>query len=167
LNVALTLGWLRPVWWRQRPEVTFFASLHRADRGLAIIWWALLVALGVMPAVLALAMGALVGAVKDGESLALPLTAAGVEPPGQLQQAIRRPADDQHGVFGHSLHFGDRLVRSDDLDAATNLGLGHLGLSLRQADSRHRQACASRGIRERGQRFVDGSEQRVDGRVRV
>ncbi|RZT14914.1 ATP-binding cassette subfamily C protein [Kribbella sp. VKM Ac-2569] len=58
---------------RERAEWRFFGVLPRADRGLATAWWVLLVARGVLPAVFAVAMGWLVGAVQHGESLAAPL----------------------------------------------------------------------------------------------
>ena len=64
--------------WRTRQEWTFFAGLHRADRGLATVWWVLLVLRGLLPAVFAVAMGVLVGAVQHGDSLAGPLAAVGV-----------------------------------------------------------------------------------------
>ena len=57
----------------ERPEWQFFVVLPRADRGLAAAWWVLLVARGVLPAVFAVAMGWLVGAVQRGESLGAPL----------------------------------------------------------------------------------------------
>ena len=50
----------------------------RADRPLAVAWWALLLLRGVLPAVFAIAMGVLVGAVQRGRSLAGPLVAVGV-----------------------------------------------------------------------------------------
>ena len=63
---------------RLRQEWTFFATLPRADRGLALGWWAVLVLRGALPAAFAVAMGALVGAVQRGESLALALAVVGV-----------------------------------------------------------------------------------------
>ncbi len=57
----------------ERAEWRFFGVLGRADRGLAAAWWVLLVARGVLPAVFAVAMGWLVGAVQHGESLSAPL----------------------------------------------------------------------------------------------
>lgn len=59
--------------WRGRAEWRFFGVLGRADRGLATAWWVLLVARGVLPAVFAVAMGWLVGAVQHGASLTAPL----------------------------------------------------------------------------------------------
>src|SRR5881628_32603 len=63
---------------RQRPEWKFFGVLARADRGLAVAWWAVLVLRGVLPAAFAVAMGALVGAVQRGEGLRTPLGIVGV-----------------------------------------------------------------------------------------
>jgi ABC-type multidrug transport system fused ATPase/permease subunit len=62
---------------RERNEWKFFAVLPRADLLLAVAWWILLVLRGVLPAAFAIAMGALVGAVRDGGSLTGPLTLAG------------------------------------------------------------------------------------------
>jgi ATP-binding cassette, subfamily B, bacterial len=55
---------------RGRQEWQFFAVLPRADRGLAVAWWALLAARGLMPAVFAVATGILVAAVESGHGLA-------------------------------------------------------------------------------------------------
>jgi ABC-type multidrug transport system fused ATPase/permease subunit len=62
---------------RRRPEWKFFAALPQADRTLALAWWSVLLLRGVFPAVFAVAMGALVGAVQRGEGLAAPLAVAG------------------------------------------------------------------------------------------
>jgi len=63
---------------RQRQEWKLFGVLPRADRGLAVAWWAVLVLRGLLPAAFAVAMGALVGAVQRGESLGNPLGVVGV-----------------------------------------------------------------------------------------
>jgi ATP-binding cassette, subfamily B, bacterial len=63
---------------RERQEWRFFGALYRADPGLAVAWWVVLVCRGVLPAGFALATGALVGAVQDGRDLAGPLAAVGV-----------------------------------------------------------------------------------------
>jgi len=63
---------------RERAEWQFFAVLPRADGGLALAWWAVLLLRGVLPAGFAVAMGALVASVQRGESLAAPLAVAGV-----------------------------------------------------------------------------------------
>lgn len=59
---------------RQRKEWAFFASLFRAGPALAIAWWTLLLVLGMLPAVLAVMLGALVGAVQQGAPLTVPLS---------------------------------------------------------------------------------------------
>ncbi len=58
-------------------EWRFFGVLPRADRALAIAWWVVLVLRGVLPAVFAIAMGVLVGAVQRGNDLTGPLALAG------------------------------------------------------------------------------------------
>src|SRR5262249_58887134 len=57
-----------------RDDWKFAGILPLADRTLAAAWWMVLVLRGLLPAVFALAMGGLVGAVQHGESLTLPLT---------------------------------------------------------------------------------------------
>ena len=51
----------------------FFRVLGKADRNLAFAWWGMLVLRGLLPALFAVAMGVLVGAVQRGGSLAGPL----------------------------------------------------------------------------------------------
>ncbi|MGI8433177.1 MAG: ABC transporter ATP-binding protein [Nocardioidaceae bacterium] len=63
---------------RERPEWQLARSLPRAGGGLSSLWWAAVVARGVLPALFAVATGALVGAVQDRSSLTLPLFAMGV-----------------------------------------------------------------------------------------
>jgi ATP-binding cassette, subfamily B, bacterial len=63
---------------RDRQEWKFFAVLPRADARLAALWWVLLVLRGVLPAVFAITMGVLVGAVQDRQSLVGPLVAMGI-----------------------------------------------------------------------------------------
>jgi ABC-type multidrug transport system fused ATPase/permease subunit len=63
---------------RARPEWQFFRVLPRADRPLALGWWLVLVVRGLLPALFAVAMGLLVGAVERGASLAGPLGFVGV-----------------------------------------------------------------------------------------
>ena len=52
---------------RGRDEWRFFGILFQADRTLAVAWWAVLVLRGVLPALFAIAIGTLVGAVQRGE----------------------------------------------------------------------------------------------------
>jgi ABC-type multidrug transport system fused ATPase/permease subunit len=63
---------------RDRQEWKFFAALPRADRRLAVAWWAALVLRGALPAVFAVAMGVLIGAVQHHRSLATGLVVVGV-----------------------------------------------------------------------------------------
>ncbi len=63
---------------RARAEWKFFAVLPKADRILASIWWVVLVLRGALPAIFAIAMGALVAAVQRGDGLAGALTLVGV-----------------------------------------------------------------------------------------
>jgi len=62
---------------RRRKEWQFFTVLPRADAPLAIAWWTALVVRGALPAVFAIAMGALIGAVQRGDPLAAPLAIVG------------------------------------------------------------------------------------------
>lgn len=63
---------------KERAELKFFTVLHRADLGLAVAWWMVLILRGVLPAAFAVAMGVLVGAVDGDDSLTGPLTFVGV-----------------------------------------------------------------------------------------
>ncbi|GIH05619.1 multidrug ABC transporter permease [Rhizocola hellebori] len=62
---------------RERQEWQFFSVLHRADLPLAAAWWSVLTLRGLLPAGFAIAMGALVSAVENGQPLTTPLTATG------------------------------------------------------------------------------------------
>ena len=55
----------------------FFSVLPRADRPMAVAWWLVLTARGLLPVGFAVAMGGLIGAVQHGAPLAMPLTIAG------------------------------------------------------------------------------------------
>jgi ATP-binding cassette, subfamily B, bacterial len=63
---------------RGRAEWKFFAVLPHADRRLAVAWWLILLLRAALPAVFAVAMGVLIGAITAGRSLTAPLTLAGV-----------------------------------------------------------------------------------------
>ena len=58
-------------------EWQFFVALTKASPGLAAAWWTCLLLLGLLPAAFAIAMGALVGAVRANAPLAEPLAFAG------------------------------------------------------------------------------------------
>ena len=60
-----------------RDEWKFFGVLPQADRVLASAWWTLLVLRGLLPALFAIAMGLLIGAVQRGEDLVAPLSTVG------------------------------------------------------------------------------------------
>ena len=63
---------------RGRQEWQFFTVLYRAGRSLGALWWAVLLARGVLPAVFAIATGVLVAAVQAGRGLTGPLVFTGV-----------------------------------------------------------------------------------------
>jgi len=63
---------------RERQEWQFFAALRKADGLLSVVWWAVLLLRGVLPALFAVAMGVLVAAVQGGGNLVEPLTVVGV-----------------------------------------------------------------------------------------
>ena len=63
---------------RDRNEWKFFGVLPRADRALAAGWWLVLVLRGLLPALFAVAMGELVGALQESRSPTGPLTLVGV-----------------------------------------------------------------------------------------
>jgi ATP-binding cassette, subfamily B, bacterial len=63
---------------RERKEWLFFAALPKADRRLALTWWAVVWLHGLLPAVFAVAMGRLVDAVQRGDALAFPLGLVGI-----------------------------------------------------------------------------------------
>ncbi len=63
---------------RNRNEWQFFAALPKADARLAFAWWAVVGLHGILPALFAISMGVLVGAVRRGEPLAAPLVVVGV-----------------------------------------------------------------------------------------
>lgn len=107
---------------KDRAEWKFFSALLRADRGLALAWWSVVLLRGVLPAALAIAMGVLVGAVQGHAALGVPLAAMGlvfvlIQVLGPLQTAL-------------SANLGDRTAAwlYDHLTAACVKppGLGHL-----------------------------------------
>jgi len=63
---------------RARQEWHFFSVLPRADFVLATLWWLLLVMRGLLPALFAIAMGNLIGAVQAQSSPVMPLLLVGV-----------------------------------------------------------------------------------------
>jgi ATP-binding cassette, subfamily B, bacterial len=107
---------------RQRKEWKFFAVLPRADRGLATAWWLAIVLRGVLPAIFAIAMGSLVGAVQRGDALLGPLAWVGAAFIGlqvlsPLHQAISANLGDRTAAWLY-----DRLTEA----CVRPPGMGHL-----------------------------------------
>src|SRR4029079_6847588 len=105
-----------------RKEWIFFAVLPKADSGLAIAWWAALLLRGSLPAAFAVAMGMIVGAVQRGDSLATPLTLAGVifvllQVLSPIHQAAGANLGDRTAAWLH-----DRLTET----CVRPPGMGHL-----------------------------------------
>jgi ATP-binding cassette subfamily C protein len=63
---------------RAGQEWRFFAALPRADARLTVVWWAVMLINGIMPAVFAVAIGVVVGAAQEGRSLTGPLILIGI-----------------------------------------------------------------------------------------
>ncbi|HUC78579.1 MAG TPA: ABC transporter ATP-binding protein [Vicinamibacterales bacterium] len=105
-----------------RNEWKFAGVLPKADGPLAFAWWAVLLLRGVLPALFAIAMGGLVGAVQRGEPLATPLTlVAIVFVPLQILSPI-------HHAIGANLGSRTAAWLYDRLTAACIRppGMGHL-----------------------------------------
>jgi ATP-binding cassette subfamily B protein len=107
---------------RQRNEWKFFSVLPKADRLLAILWWLALVLRGALPAVFAVAMGVLVGAVNGGESLASPLVFVGtvfvlLQVLTPIHQAVSANLGDRTAAWLY-----DRLTEA----CVRPAGVGHL-----------------------------------------
>jgi ABC-type multidrug transport system fused ATPase/permease subunit len=62
---------------RSSAEWRFLGALFHADRGLATVWWALVILRGALPAAFTLSVGALVGAVQHGQQVAPALALTG------------------------------------------------------------------------------------------
>ncbi len=73
----------------ERQEWQFFAALPKADAGLAVAWWAVLLLRGVFPVMFAIAMGALVAAVQAGSSITSPLWSGSVRPSSSCRLSRR------------------------------------------------------------------------------
>jgi ABC-type multidrug transport system fused ATPase/permease subunit len=105
-----------------RNEWKFTSVLPQADRVLATAWWVLLILRGVMPALFAIVMGVLVGAVQRGDSLLGPLAlVAAVFVPLQVLPPI-------HQAVGANLGSRTAAWLYDQLTAACIRppGMGHL-----------------------------------------
>src|SRR5262249_3334562 len=105
-----------------RPEWKFFSVLPKADRALAVAWWAVVVLRGVLPVLFAVAVGVLVGAVERGEPLYALLAFAGgvfvvLQILTPIQQAVSSNLGDRTAAWLY-----DRLTDS----CAEPPGMGHL-----------------------------------------
>src|SRR5437016_1955304 len=107
---------------RARDEWKFFSVLRRADRSLALGWWSVLLLRGLLPALFAITMGALVGAVQRGDPLAVPLGLVGVV------FVLLQVLSPLHQAIGANL--GSRMAAwlNDELTIACTRppGMGHL-----------------------------------------
>jgi len=106
----------------ERKAWILFASLPKADRGLATAWWILLLLRGTLPAVFAIAMGVLVGAVEHSSALAGPLGLTGaifvaLQVVGPIHQAISSNLGDRTAAWLY-----DRLTEA----CVRPPGVGHL-----------------------------------------
>jgi ABC-type multidrug transport system fused ATPase/permease subunit len=108
--------------WRARNEWKFASVLPRADRTLAAAWWTLLILRGLLPALFALAMGALVGAVERHDPLAARLAIIG------LVFVLLQVLTPIHQAVGTNLGSRTSAWLYDRLTAAcvTPPGMGHL-----------------------------------------
>jgi ABC-type multidrug transport system fused ATPase/permease subunit len=107
---------------RSRNEWKFFAVLPKADRRLAIAWWATVILRGVLPALFAIAMGVLVTAIERTEQLAWGLALVAVvfmliKVLTPLQQAIGANLGDRTAAWLYD-RLTDACVRPP--------GMGHL-----------------------------------------
>jgi ATP-binding cassette subfamily B protein len=107
---------------RARNEWKFFSVLPLADRGLAAAWWTGIALRGLLPAVFAIAMGVLVGAVQRGHPLVLPLAFAGaifllLQVLTPIHQAVSSNLGDRTAAWLY-----DRLTEA----CVRPPGLGHL-----------------------------------------
>ena len=106
----------------ERKEWKFFGVLPKADAGLAVLWWVVLLLRGVLPAAFAIAMGVLVGAVQRGNALTGPLAFAGVifvslQVLSPIHQAVSANLGDRTAAWLY-----DRLTEA----CVRPPGMGHL-----------------------------------------
>ena len=106
----------------QRQEWLFFAALPKADGTLAFAWWVVLLLRSVLPAIFAVAMGALVAAVQQGSALNTPLVVVGIT------FVLLQVLTPIHTALSHNLgdrtaaYLYDRLTKA----CVRPPGMGHL-----------------------------------------
>jgi len=106
----------------ERKEWKFFSVLPKADPSLAAAWWTSLLLRGTLPAVFAIAMGVLIGAVQRGDSLLGPLAFAGtifvlLQILSPIHQAVSSNLGDRTAAWLY-----DRLTEA----CVRPPGMGHL-----------------------------------------
>ncbi len=106
----------------ERKEWKFFGVLPKADPGLAVAWWTVLLLRGILPAAFAIAMGVLVGAVQRGNPLAGPLAFTGaifvlLQVLSPIHQALSANLGDRTAAWLY-----DRLTEA----CVRPPGMGHL-----------------------------------------
>jgi ATP-binding cassette subfamily B protein len=128
---------------RERKEWMFFAALPKAGGRLAFTWWAVVLLHGILPALLAVAMGLLIGAVQRGENLSGPLSLVGVtfillQVLTPVQTAVSHNLGDRTAAFLYDrlteasvrpqgiAHLEDSALTTD-LTAARDFDLGMTG----------------------------------------
>ncbi|WP_237722447.1 ABC transporter ATP-binding protein [Singulisphaera acidiphila] len=100
----------------------FFGVLPQANRGLAVTWWVLLLLRGILPALFAIVIGRLVGAVQRGQDVVGPLALVGaVYLPLQILAPLHRAIGANLGSQTAAWLY-DRLV----LACVRPPGMGHL-----------------------------------------
>jgi ABC-type multidrug transport system fused ATPase/permease subunit len=107
---------------RERKEWQFFAALPHADRLLAVAWWSVVLLRGFLPALFAIAMGALVGSVQRGDALTIPLVVVGLvfvllQVLTPIQTAVSHNLGDRTAAYLY-----DRLTTA----CVVPPGMGHL-----------------------------------------
>ena len=107
---------------RERQEWQFFAALPKADRLLTVIWWSVVLLRGLLPALFAIAMGALVAAVQRGDAFTVPLAVVGLafvllQVLTPIQTAVSHNLGDRTAAYLY-----DRLTTACVLPQ----GMGHL-----------------------------------------
>ena len=106
----------------RRDEWIFFGILSQADRTLAVAWWGVIVLRGILPALLAVAIGTLVGAVQRGDDPVAPLVLlAAVFVPLQVLSPIHRAIGANLGSRAAAWLY-DRLT----IACVRPPGMGHL-----------------------------------------
>jgi ABC-type multidrug transport system fused ATPase/permease subunit len=106
----------------ERKEWKFFGALPKAAPWIATAWWTALILRGVLPAIFAIAMGVLVGAVQRGDGLAGALAFAGavfvlLQVASPIHQAVSANLGDRTAAWLY-----DRLTEA----CVRPPGMGHL-----------------------------------------